>query len=460
MHAASTAGAFGAGEGVAVVRGFKNLYLWALVLGWMGCDDFAGSGAGAAAGASGIGAGMQSSSAAVSGGPDTPPMTAGNGSAGIGVPSVAPGGRTTMPAGAGVGGSDGTAGAPSGGTFATASGTGGGGASGTGGGGGAEEGSSASGGGGAPGTAGAGGATVETYPPLAAGAIGTPTQIASGFRLAESPLWDPCTDSLMFSDVQGAGGGGAIHSLSADGKVSIVAMNTGNTNGFAYDIDGSLILAQMTGHIARRDTSGAVKVLEPSGSGLHTPDDVVVRSDGTIYFSDGDFCPIGNLLGFDSVLPVYMLGPGSATLVQLGTAAGPNGIELSPDEKTLYVAGYGDGTISTFDVAADGTAKKAATSLASGLSNPDSLCLDAAGNLYVGVTAGVQVIAPDGKKVKLIPISAPAGSCSVSGVTNCTFGGDDGKTLYITAWTTLWRIDNMPIPGLDWIVGQKRARCQ
>jgi gluconolactonase len=299
----------------------------------------------------------------------------------------------------------------------------------------------------------------STYPALAADAIGRPVQIASGFKLAESPLWDPCSHSLLFADVIGGSGGGVIHALGADGKSSVVMTDTGNTNGFTYDVDGSWIMAQMTGHIARRDATGEIKTLEAAGSRLHTPDDVVVRSDGTIYFSDGDFCPVGTLLGYGSTLPVFMVKPGASELIRLGTVSGPNGIELSPDEKILYVNGFGDGTIWAFDVAEDGSAKKRARPLVSGLTNPDSTCLDAAGNLYVGVSAGLQVLRPDGTKVKLIPINAPAGTCTTAGVTNCTFGGDDGKTLYLTTWTTIWKIDNMPIPGLDWIVGQQRAKC-
>ena len=305
----------------------------------------------------------------------------------------------------------------------------------------------------------AGTSATPSYPPLTAAAIGTPTRIASGFGLAESPLWDPCTKTLMFADVQGDNGKGAIHALDADGKVTTIATNTGNTNGFAYDIDGSLVLAQMNGHVARRSKSGDVTTIEATGARLHTPDDVVVRSDGTIYFSDGDFCPIGNLLGFNAVLPVFMIRPGSSELVRLGTVSGPNGIELSPDEKLLYVNGFGDGTISVFDVAADGMATKRSTHLANRLDNPDSMCLDAAGNLYVGVSAGLEVIHADGRRLKLVAINSPAGSCTTAGVTNCTFGGDDGKTLYITTWTQVWRIENMPIPGLDWVVGQQRAQC-
>jgi gluconolactonase len=311
--------------------------------------------------------------------------------------------------------------------------------------------------------AGAGGAIVPvTYPMLDASKIGMASQVAMGFTLAEGPEWDHCGHQLLFVDVEAS----VIHQLGADGKVGVFAMNTNYTNGISFDIDGSLIMAQMggaNGHglLARRDASGAVSVLvdkDLQGGPFHTVDDVAVGSDGTIYFSDGDFAhgtTYTNVLGYTSQLPVYALKPGTGmrTLLKGDSVSGPNGIELSPDEKTLYVDGYGEGTVWKFAIGADGTPQKGAA-LVRGLTNPDSLCLDAAGNLYVGVMAGLQVLRPDGSKVSLIPIA------SAKGVTNCTFGGDDGKTLYITAWAGLWKVDAMPIPGLDWTVNQTRVQCK
>jgi gluconolactonase len=308
------------------------------------------------------------------------------------------------------------------------------------------------GGGGSLDTGDAGGPEPVSYPALDAAQIGEPIMLSNDFTLAESPVWDPCGHQMLFTDVTAS----VIHTLSPSGQVGMFASNTGNANGIAYDIDGSLILAQMggsPGHIARRDKAGKITVLEPAGGPrLHTPDDVIVRSDGAIYFSDGDFYPIGNLLGAASILPVYMYKPGASALVNAAALSGPNGIEFSPDEKTLYVDAFGGGSVDTFSVAADGTLTPGAP-VATGLDSPDSLCLDAAGNLYVGVKTGLWVARPDGTGIKLLAAT------NTRGTTSCGFGGDDGKTLYITAWTSIWKVENMPIPGQDWLVNQTRVKC-
>jgi sugar lactone lactonase YvrE len=114
------------------------------------------------------------------------------------------------------------------------------------------------------------------------------------------------------------------------------------------------------------------------------------------------------------------------------------------------VSAYGSGYVVEFAVADDGSITKG-DPLIGGLTSNDSMCVDAAGNVYIGVSTGLQVVRPDGSKVKLIPIGAKT--------TSCNFGGDDGKTLYITSWTTLYKIHEMPIPGQDWLVSKARQTC-
>lgn len=297
---------------------------------------------------------------------------------------------------------------------------------------------------------GAGGPAVS-FPALDVARFGKPIRIPSSqsFSLAEGPLWDSCGNRLLFSDVSA----NTIYALSLDDQVSVFATNTLHANGLAFDVDGSLIMAQMGNppHIARLDKTGRTTTLEPADSKLHTPDDVIVRSDGTVYFSDGDFPPTGGLtLG---PLPVYALRPDTNALQNGGSVRGPNGIELSPDEKTLYVDAFYEGNVVKFTVGPDGSLSKGDV-LASGLSSPDSLCLDEAGNLYVAVSRGLMVLSPEGAQLGLLSVPG------VANVTNCTFGGLDGKTLYITAYTSIWKLPGMPIAGLDWRKNSARLTCQ
>jgi gluconolactonase len=300
-------------------------------------------------------------------------------------------------------------------------------------------------------------AVAASWPRLEATQLGAPKRVAGGYSLAESPLWDHCGNRLLFPDVNAS----VIHQLGADGKISNFMLNTNHANGMAFDRDGTLLLAQMGGgrggKVVRRHHDGMLSVLvdkDLRGDALNTVDDLAVRSDGTLYFTD-PIVPHGPYLGFSfASLPLYVLKPGTGMrmLVHGHAVSGPNGVELSPDEKTLYLSSYFEERILKLQVAADGTVSRP-TTFASGLATSDSFCLDAAGNVYVGVASGLTVLRPDGSRVKTIPIT------SADGTTNCGFGGADGKTLYVTTWTDLWKIENAPIPGLDWQINQ-HLPCQ
>jgi gluconolactonase len=291
------------------------------------------------------------------------------------------------------------------------------------------------------------------WPPLAEAQIGEPVLISDAFSLAEGALWDPCLGALLFTDADTA----VIHKLVPPDQISDFRTDSNYANGINFDPQGRLLIAEMgantsSGRITRVDRTGALEVVVdkgPGGIALHTTDDLIARSDGTIYFTDPVF-PHGPSAGVElfAALPIYRLTP-QGEVIEESTTRGPNGIVLSPDEKHLYVSSFFGDQVFVFDVAEDG-ALSGKTPLITGVDQSDSMCIDAAGNLYVGMNLGVGVFRPDGTAVTTIPIGVD--------VTNCGFGGDDGKTLYITAWTSLYRVDAMPIPGLDWQVSQ-RMRC-
>jgi gluconolactonase len=302
------------------------------------------------------------------------------------------------------------------------------------------------------------------YPAIEASQFGTPVMIADTFSLAEGPVWDHCDGVLLFTDVDAA----VIHKLTPPSTVEVFRMNSNYANGLAYDPQGQLVMAQMgpdtaSGKIARINTAGMEEVIVdkgPMGVATHAIDDLTILSDGTIYFTDPEFAhgPCSSTLTCNDLLgqlPIYRATPDGMVTLE-GMTTGPNGIDPSPDEKTLYVNSYFGGRTMRFTIGAD-RSLTAATALASGLNYPDSMCIDDAGNVYVGVRTGVDVLQPDGTLVTNIPVPYdPTIGASRTGVTNCGFGGNDGKTLYITAWTTLYRVENVPIPGHEWVVNQKK----
>jgi gluconolactonase len=302
-------------------------------------------------------------------------------------------------------------------------------------------------------------ATPQSYPALKAADFGAPKVISTAFSLAEGPVWDHCGNQLLFVDVNSA----QIHMFTLGGQVGVYMEMTNYSNGLVFEPDGNLLMAEMGngkgGRISRLHRDKTVEVLidhDPMGAKLNTTDDLALRSDGTIYFTDpiishGTYV---NDLASVSVQAFYQLKPGTGTreVVKMGMATLPNGIKFSPDEKILYLDGMFDNTVFKYTVAPDGSLT-AAGSLVTNINRPDSLCVDAAGNLYVGTTEGLRIVRPDGSNVTTIPIQ------SSKGTTNCGFGGPDGKTLFITAWTTLAEVDNVPIPGNEWVKNQQ-IPCQ
>jgi gluconolactonase len=274
-------------------------------------------------------------------------------------------------------------------------------------------------------------------------------KLAGGFTFIEGPLWRP-SQALWFSDVVG----NVVRQWTPEGKVteilrpggydgnSLPAGGFNGPNGMTADKDGAVLLCQHGNRqIVRidKDRKISTSVDKFEGKKLNSPNDLVFRSDGALFFTDppyglpkGDDDPAKELT-FNGV---YRLANGKLEAI-IKDLSRPNGIAISPDEKVLYIANSdekhkvwmrydlaADGSVSNPKLFADVTAEKE-----DGL--PDGMKLDSRGNVYASGPGGVWVFSPDGKHLGTIkPPETPA---------NCGWG-DDGKSLYITARTGLYRI--------------------
>ncbi len=282
-------------------------------------------------------------------------------------------------------------------------------------------------------------------------------KIASGLIFTEGPIWMP-DGTLLFSDVPG----NTIYRWKQGAKPEIFLKPSGydgndapagayiGSNGLTLDRQGRLIICQHgNGRVVRREKDGKLTVLADKfeGKRLNSPNDAVYHSSGALYFTDP---PYGfpkqdddpkKELKFNGV---YRLKDGKLTLLTKELSR-PNGIGFSPDEKWLYVANSDEKRKiwMRYPVNADGTLGKGSVffdvtkETADGL--PDGLKVDRQGNLYGTGPGGVWVISPAGKHLGTIsPAEVPA---------NCHWGDADGKTLYMTARTGVYRL-RMNISGV------------
>lgn len=276
-------------------------------------------------------------------------------------------------------------------------------------------------------------------------------RLAEGLGFTEGPLWDGRGERLLFTSLDEPlrSSGGRILAWSEPGKLETLRQPSGNANGLAFAPDGALLCAEHGSRgVTRRSAEGAFVPLAdpPSGAPFNAPNDLAVRSDGTLYFTDPDFVgPEPPVLGFSAV---WRLAPGSREAVTEAVLDGPNGLALAPDEHTLYVADMRRGRVLAFDVAPSG-ALSTERPFAASLPLADGLAVDGAGNVFVATAredrGAVVAFAPDGWCWGSIPFPEP--------VRNCAFGGPDRRTLFVTAGGSLWSVrlpralPANPLPG-------------
>ena len=270
---------------------------------------------------------------------------------------------------------------------------------------------------------------------LASGFGGDGSALGVPWWPAEGPLWWQEGGYLLFSDI---GQNRRMRYTDEDG-LSVHQTETNEANGLARDPQGRLLACEHAARrVTRQEADGSITVVadQYDGKRLNRPNDLTVRSDGTIYFTDPyrDTYP-GMELGFAGV---YRVSPDLNEIELLvDDYVGPNGLCFSPGESILYVNDSRVGLIKAFDVREDGGIENGR--LLCVLQDerpgaPDGMKCDLEGNIYVTGPGGVWILAPDGRHLGTIALR------DGKRATNVGFGGDDGKTLYITTFEELCRV--------------------
>jgi gluconolactonase len=284
-----------------------------------------------------------------------------------------------------------------------------------------------------------------------AGGVGAgPTaKVHGGFEFTEGPASDG-HGNLYFSDIPT----NRIYRLDQDGRLSILLEPSGHANGLMLNAAGTLFACQMDGQVVAIDLE-TKKVTVVAGQyqdkRFNAPNDLVLDRTGGIYFSDPQFrAPQPLPQGIEAV---YYVAPDNSVARLLDNLPAPNGVILSPDEKTLYVAPSAQKEVWAYPIESPGklgqgrvfcTVKQADEKTVSG---GDGLTIDAAGNLYVATALGLQVFAPDGNLLGVLACpEQPA---------NVTFGGPELTTLYVTARTSLYSLP-MQAKGCLFPGGERR----
>jgi gluconolactonase len=282
-------------------------------------------------------------------------------------------------------------------------------------------------------------------------------QVAGGFVFTEGPLWARA-GYLLFSSPNT----NVIYRWTPEGKVDVFRTKSGyagvdigeytqpGSNGLTYAPAGRLTICQHGNRrIIRVEPRGHISVLADryNGKRLNSPNDLVYRSDGTLYFTDPPFGLPGVFEDPRKELPfsgVFCVKDGEITLLT-DELSGPNGLAFSPDERYLYIGNWDPQkkVVMRYAVNVDGTLGRGEVfydmTHAPGEDAIDGVKVDQAGNLYVCGPGGIWVLSPNGKHLGTIKTpEAPH---------NLAWGDEDGRTLYITALTSIYRM-RLTIPGL------------
>ncbi|MBV9422009.1 MAG: SMP-30/gluconolactonase/LRE family protein [Solirubrobacterales bacterium] len=269
-------------------------------------------------------------------------------------------------------------------------------------------------------------------------------RVATGFTFTEGPIWNQEGAFLLFSDMPGD----VRRRWSERDGVQEVMRPSNKCNGMVYDAAGNLLVCEhVTSTLVREQPDGTRETIAShyQGKELNSPNDVITRSDGTIYFSDPVF---GRVPGFGvereqdlSFQGVYRIPPGGGEpelVVAEGEFGQPNGLCFSPDESLMYINDTPRALIRVYDVQPDG-ALTGGRLFFEGIGNgvieegvPDGMKCDERGNVWVTGPGGVWVISRQAEHLGVIEVPENVG--------NIAWGGSDWKTLYMPSSTSLYRV--------------------
>jgi gluconolactonase len=275
-------------------------------------------------------------------------------------------------------------------------------------------------------------------------------KVATGTIWAEGPVWLPERRAVRYSDIPN---NRIVEFSEETGQLTVYNDEAEFTNGRTLDRDGAVIQCSHGRRAVERDDDGTVKTLVDSWRGvrLNSPNDVVVKSDGTIWFTDPPYGILRSVEGHPGMQEyrdsyVFRFDPtnGDIDPVVIDVET-PNGLAFSPNEDLLYVADsslaapdpdkparYSGHAIHAYDIFDGRYAKNGRIFAEVSPGLPDGFRVDVDGNIWTSSQDAVQVFAPDGALIGRIPVPEV--------IANLCFGGSDGRTLYITASTSLYRI--------------------
>lgn len=259
---------------------------------------------------------------------------------------------------------------------------------------------------------------------------------ATGFQFLEGPAWSAREAALYFSDIP-KNHLYRFNPVASDprhpAQAGVFRADSGGANGNAFDAKGNLYTCESRKRrVTRTDTKGKIEVLAEQWQGkkLNAPNDIVVRHDGHVYFTDPAFGREADTRELDFYGIFHITPKGELSLVSK-SAGRPNGITLAPDGKTLYVADSDAHRILAYALDHNGEASGERVAIAGIEGVPDGIRTDVNGNLYVAARH-LLIFDPAGKQIARFQFSDKP--------SNCAFGGPALDTLFVTAHAALYRL--------------------